>query len=157
MTPRGFWPSVGYLYFARSYDPLQTKVFINATTTAGNDQIWSGRQILPTRALLLPMWPLMIWPRSWWRRAKWLWSGITPPSRQPKTLLNVAYRPAGFTPLSITSPGWSLTQIPIPEGTDDHLNLKSLQANGTGQIFAAIKTAAPQSGPLNAAYPNGSD
>lgn len=129
----------------RATPVTKNQVFINATTTAGNDSAWTGPLALSTpigdatdvmggdlSAVVVTSGKVAV-----------VWNNSTISST--KNLLNVAYRAAGFTPSNANS-GWSITQVPIPQGLDDHINLKSLQANGTGQIFVALKTNAPQSG-----------
>ncbi len=37
---------------------------------------------------------------------------------------------------------WTLVTVPVPGNADDHVSLKSLQANPAGQVFAAIKVSA---------------
>lgn len=47
-----------------------------------------------------------------------------------------------------TSGAWATQSITIPHGADDHVSLRSLQATGSGQVFAAIKTDTPISGTI---------
>lgn len=52
-----------------------------------------------------------------------------------------------------TSGPWVHQQIPVPEGADDHISVKSLMATGDGKVFAAIKTDAITSDPLSETLP----
>ena len=43
---------------------------------------------------------------------------------------------------------WTHQMISVPGGADDHISLRTLTANASGQVFAAIKTSTPLTDPL---------
>ncbi|MBX3011388.1 MAG: Ig-like domain-containing protein [Caldilineaceae bacterium] len=64
--------------------------------------------------------------------------------------LHFAYRDANNT---TTSDPWTVQSITVPGGADDHISIRSLQATGDGQVFAAIKTSTPLTDPLTETIP----
>lgn len=43
---------------------------------------------------------------------------------------------------------WTHQMITVPGGADDHISIRSLKANTSGQVFAAIKTSTPLTDPI---------
>lgn len=43
---------------------------------------------------------------------------------------------------------WTHQMITVPGGADDHISLRTLAANASGQVFAAIKTSTPLTDPI---------
>lgn len=59
--------------------------------------------------------------------------------------LHFAYR--AETNSSATDP-WTVQSIVVPGGADDHISIRALKANSSGQVFAAIKTSTPLTDPI---------
>ena len=59
--------------------------------------------------------------------------------------LHFAYR--AETNSSATDP-WTVQSIVVPGGADDHISIRALKANASGQVFAAIKTSTPLTDPI---------
>jgi hypothetical protein len=108
-----------------------SKVFV--THTVGNDAVWASPYVLPASgATTLSSDDLSSVVAYGGNKIGVMWSNQTDSAMYFSTHID-------GDPDNV----WSVSRnaVPGPNYADDHINLKSLQADGSGRVFAAVKTS----------------
>ncbi len=123
-------------YVSRPQGSNDFQVYVNAAT-AGNDSNWGPRFTLPltgTHVLTDDIASIVAFRDNGGNKIGIMWSN------QVSNTLNFATHNDSN---SNAQTGWTLqAAVNAPDSVDDHISLRSLQTNSSGQVFAAIKTNA---------------
>ena len=121
------------------------QVYVNATVEAGNDQNWGTRfslaSLFPDEAEIAPddIASLVAFRDNVGDKIGVMWTN---------QLTNSLHFASREDTNSNPTAGWQLSSIPLGSiSIDDHVSLKSLATNSSGQVFAAVKTGATAADP----------
>lgn len=106
------------------------QVYVNRTT--GDDRTWGTPFVLPVEGATVKSDDISSVVAFRGDRIGVMWSN------QSRSAMYFAVHRDGEADTSWES---SRTAIQGPDSADDHINLKSLQADGSGRVFAAVKTS----------------
>ena len=116
-------------------DPYQ--IYVNATSEAGNDQNWGTPFVLSEAAIDADdIASLVSFRDNEGNKIGVMWT-----NKQTKAIYFASRQDSTADPAA----GWTVQSINLPVlSVDDHVSLRSLATNSSGQVFAAVKTGATQ-------------
>jgi hypothetical protein len=112
-----------------------SKIYVNST--AGSDAVWGTPFVLPVAGATGLDADDISAVVAFGNQVGVMWSN------QPASAVYFAAHPDGAEPASWEA---SRTAVQGPKSADDHINLKSLQADPSGRVFAAVKTSLDDAG-----------
>jgi hypothetical protein len=117
-----------------------SKVYVNNTT--GGDAAWGTPFVLPVTAATDLSSDDISSVVTFGTRIGVMWS------HQPKSAMYFAEHVDGASPTT-----WAITRTAVqgPNTADDHISLRTLQADGSGRVFAVIKTSLDDAGATTSA------